>query len=264
MRFSVFLLLLPVLLTLPAASARADWPHPVKWDQLDPLDGWGGASYYNAGTDITTTTADDFQCTETGWITDIEFHGFSNGGPVQSFRVRFWTDVAATADEESHPGTLLYDETFGPASADDLLGLGWTQVDSDLFKINIPEELWFVQEGSAANAVVYWISIQGIADPDDATSNFYWYFRDRNESTWGDDAAFTSESWGYDPWAHWGWETMEFVDDPELYEGSLPVDWAKSADMSFALSGIPVPEPATIGLLALALLGLSRLRARRS
>jgi hypothetical protein len=264
MKPTIILIAVVALVALTAASARADWPHPVKWDQLSPRDGWGGASYYNAGTDTDTITADDFLCTETGWITDIEFQGFSNGEPVQSFRVRFWTDVPATDTEESHPGTLLYDETFGHAADSDPLGLGWTQPDTNLYKINIPEKLWFVQEGSAANAVVYWISIQGIADPAELTSNFYWYFRDRDECTWGDDAAFASESWGYDPWWHWGWETMEFVDDPELYERTLPPDWAKSADMCFKLTGIPIPEPAAIGLLTLALLCLGRLRARKS
>jgi hypothetical protein len=259
MKPTVILIAAVVLVALTGASARADWPHPVKWDQLSPYDGWGSASFCNTATDTDAATADDFECTETGWITDIEFYGFGDG--VQSFRVRFWTDVPATVDETSHPGTLLYDETFGPADASDPLKLGWGEVDTNLFKINIPEELWFPQEGSEANAVVYWVSIQGIVDPAQTTNTFYWYFRDRNETTWGDDAAFAAESWSYDPWWHWGWETMEFVDDPELYQGTLPANWAKSADMCFALSGIP--EPTSFGLVALAAVCLGFLRARK-
>jgi hypothetical protein len=260
MRSVIILVSVAALLAWAGASARADWPHDVKWDQLLPSDDYGAAAYWSTGGPavIEATTADDFLCTETGWITDIEFTGF--GTSILSFRVRFWTDVPETDEEASKPGQLLYDQTFDPAGAD---GLGWKSIGDDTYKINIPEALWFPQEGSAANPTVYWISIQAIIDPAYYNDNFYWYFRDRNEATWGDDAVFASEYYGYDPWAHWGWETTDPSASPELYGYRLPAGWAASADMSFKLTGIAIPEPAMLALVGFGAALLGFVRSRR-
>jgi hypothetical protein len=257
MKPTIILVAAVALVAVTGASARADWPHDVKWDQLLPADEYGVVSYYSAGGPavIEATAADDFLCTETGWITDIEFAGF--GASTVSFRVMFWTDVPATAEMESEPGQLLYDETFGPAGSD---GLGWKYIGDDTYKINIPEELWFHQEGSAATPTVYWFSVQGIIDPAFYNDRFSWYLCERHEATWGDDAAFESEYFGpYEPWAHLGWPSTVPTAAPNFYEGKLPTAWTKSADLCFRLTGT-VPEPASVGLLCLVALLLTRRR----
>ncbi len=258
MRTFAFVIGVCAALVLGAVPAPADWDHPVKWDQLPyDKDYMGSNSFINPLTQWDFITADDFPCTEHGWITDIEFTGC--GYNIQAFRVKFWSDVPATANEESHPGDIpLYDETFDAADPADPLGLGWQQTDDFTYKINIPRGLWFEQVGGAAAPVVYWISIQGIIDSDNTGHRFYWHYGDRTMASWGDDAAYASESHGYDPWWHWGWITMTPGSSANLYQGIIPSEWAKSADMSFRLTGTPIPEPATLALVALGITAFLR------
>ena len=158
--------------------------------------------------------------------------------------------MPATAEEESHPGELLAGISVGPA---DPQGIGWQQTGEYMYKINLDPDSWFTQE----EGNIYWIAIQGIIDPVYYSDNFRWIFRDIDSGTWGDDAAYASDSEGYDPWWHWGWVHSLNLD---LYQGTLPEDWLQSADMAFRLSGIPIPEPATILLAGLGLLALIRRR----
>jgi hypothetical protein len=243
-----------------AAAAMGDWGHPIKWDQMSG--GWhnyGGHSTIDRDSQIFTTTADDFLCGETGWITDIHFAGFSYYGDtyLNGFNIKFWTDVPAMPGDESHPGTLLYEYTVGPAGGD---GIGWQALGDDTYRINLPQDQWFWQE----EGNIYWISIQGDMVDDGAGDTFYWNFADPSNPTWGDDAAFESDYFGYAPWASWGWQEDpanpgEFL--PELYEGEFPgAPFVSSADMAFALSGI-IPAPGALALLGLA--GLSGGRRRR-
>jgi hypothetical protein len=245
--------LIVVLMLAPAALA--DWDHQVKWDQLLPdAAGWGASSYIGIVSDI--LVADDFLCDETGWITDIEFYGWETVGAigVEAFRITFWTDVPATPNSESHPGEEPL-VTIDVAAADptDPLGLGWKKTGDYTYKINLPEQDWFLQE----QGNTYWIGIQGLMGD---TGSFSWMFRDRNACMWGDDAAVLLA--GTPPWDHYGWPDAGPTGEPEAYQGMFPVDWDKSADMCFRLTGTPIPEPATIALVALAILGLVARRKR--
>jgi len=223
----------------PTGEIPRDWPHPIKWDQMDGIDGYSGASFICNDGPADALTADDFECTETGWITDIHFAGYSYYGSmyIDKFRVTFWSDFPATPDDESHPDVLLADITVTAANLADPLKIGWTELTDGTFRINLPGQDWFYQEGTEENPIIYWIGIQGVMVDDGYEDYFYWNFRDRYITPWNDDAAFYSNSWGYPPWYNWGWES-HVNDYIELYDGPFPTGWDSSADMAFRLSGI--------------------------
>lgn len=253
-------LLVGVLL---AAPALADWPHVIKWDQtVYGLDDWAAGSWIDNDTPSDALTADDFLCDgapEHAWISDIEFYGYSAYGSqyITQFRVQFWSDVPATANDASQPGNLLYSYDVNPADAADPLKIGWYQPDpvndEYRFKIDLPREQWFYQ---GPGEKVLWVSIQGIMVDDGYSDAFYWFFQDRAFPTFGDDAAFTSSYYGYPPWYNWGFPVADVGTGPDLYDGTLPIDWYRSADLAFKLTAIP--EPAS-----LLLLGLCTLLRRR-
>lgn len=251
-------LCLMALAAFLVAPSLADWPHQVKWDQLQPdSSGYGGASWVNV-TDPggITTSADDFPCTGSPadrFITDIEFYGFSSYGStyINTFRIGFWTDIPADANETSRPGTKLYSYDVPPADPNDPLKIGWQELESYHFKIDLPQNQWFDQ---GLTPRTLWISIQGVMADDGYADYFYWYFRDRNLH-FADDAAFDGGTAfpSYPAWWHWALDTSAAYN---LYDNLLPAGWV-STDMCFRLTG--VPEPATIGLL---LVGLVLLRRR--
>ena len=244
-----------------ATAAMGDWGHPIKWDQLSPgFDTFGAFSTIDNDSPAFGLTADDFMCMESGFITDIHFAGFSQFGDgfIEGFRITFWTDIPATPDDESQPGNLLYDYTVGAVDPADPLGIGWQALGDDTYRINLPQDEWFQQE----EGNIYWIGIQGVMVDDGFGDSFYWNFVDRDLPTWGDDAAFESETFGFAPWANWGWQDDGAGGlEPNLYEGAFPGDpFVKSADMAFALSGI-IPAPGALALLGIA--GLMGGRRRR-
>jgi hypothetical protein len=255
MRPAAAFIMAAVLALALVPVALADWPHDVKWDQLQ-LDagGWGANSYLGIVSDI--LVADDFLCSETGWITDIEFCGWETVGAVgiDTFWITFWTDVPETSDSESHPGEKpLVAIDVAAADPTDPLGLGWKKTGDYTYKINLPEQNWFRQE----QGNTYWIGIQAVMG---GNGSFSWMLRDRNACMWGDDAAVLLA--GTPPWDHYGWPDAGPSGQPEAYQGMFPDGWDKSADMCFRLTGIPIPEPATLGLVASGLLALA-LRRRR-
>jgi len=250
-----------------AAPVMADWPHPVKWDQKYPKDTYGGASWIDNDTPSDALTADDWLCTVPLPVTDIEFDGWSSYGEeyIQGFRITFWSNVPDDPGiDESHPGDLLYDYYTED----------WTVVidpvyGDDNYKINLPVEQWFYQEGTPTNPIVYWIGIQGVMVTDGYFDAWYWTFRLRGDpAPWppgyeylNDDAAFMSDYFGYAPWNNWGWPAGTLADPslgPDLYDGPFPVDWDASADMSFRLTYFP--EPSSLFLLGLGALALVRRR----
>lgn len=242
-----------------ATPVLADWPHTVKWDQtLNGLDGWGAASWIDYDTPSDAITADDFFCDglpEHQFITDIEFYGWSAYGStyIDQFRVQFWTDFPASPNDESHPDILLYSYDVSAADPNDPLKIGWYEPEPGKFKIDLPQDYWFYQ---GLGEKVLWVSIQGIMVTDGAFDAFYWQFQDRAFPTWGDDAAFASDYFGYLPWYNWGFPSPDYANGPDLYDGPFPTFWFNSADMAFKLTAIP--EPA--GLL---LLGLGAMLLRR-
>jgi len=251
------------ILAFVAAPALGDWPHPIKWDQLLPLDTYAAASWIDYDTPSDAQTADDYYCDglpQDQFITDLEFYGFSYYGMqyIDKFRVSFFTDMPGTPSDTSHPGTLLYQYEVTKADPNDPLKIGWQGFATtdpnfygfDRYKIDLPESYWFNQGVGAPH--ILWVSIQGVMVTDGYFDAWYWAFRNRTYQKWGDDAAFTSTYFGYPPWANWGVDPNGAVN---IYDGLLPAGWT-SLDMSFRLTAFPEPT----GLL---LLGLGSLLLRR-
>ena len=114
-----------LMLLLAATSAQADWPanntNLVKWLQgpdptINGFDVLAGPGPQPGAPAI--ILANDFQCKKTGPITDIHlwtsWFGFNGSTvvPPISITLGIWTDVPANGTVPSHPGTLLWTNTF--------------------------------------------------------------------------------------------------------------------------------------------------------
>ncbi|MFG0251748.1 MAG: hypothetical protein ACF8NJ_02605 [Phycisphaerales bacterium JB038] len=239
------------------ADFMEDWDHPYKWDQMQPDLEWAAPSFYDdLPFVVEAITADDWLCTETSFLTDVHFVGFSLYGNfwIDHFRLTIYDDVPAIPGvDESHPGEVLWTYDAFDWVADEVTYFDYGLT---LYDINLPEPDWWLQQGTPDEPVIYWIGIQGIMSTDAGyTDEWYWSFRDRYLPTNLDDAAFWSDYYGAPPWANWGWpdDTM-----PAFFDGPFPPDWWKSADMAFGLTFIPAP--ASIALLGLG--GLITIRRR--
>lgn len=243
--------------------ARADWDRddPYKWLQLPDPNGW----------DVNATElrilADDFECTETGWITDIHFWGSwksDDVGAIQTVFLSIYADVPAGQDPDapySHPGEALWSRQFDPATDPGVVIREWGSGEqgwydpvtgeysasdhTGIWQVNVflDREDWFLQEGTAAEPAVYWLSVSVYtADVEE----FGWK---TSVDHWNDDAV--SGGW-------FGPNHGPPVFDQELLD---PVT-GESLDLAFVLTGIPIPEPGMLAVGGLGLLALGGLRRR--
>ncbi len=247
MRIWVGMVMLCAFVVAVAPNALADWPHDVKWDQLEPISSSFAWAHEGAG-----VSADDFLCGETGWLTDIEFLGdiYNQINEGSTIQITFWADVPASPEDESHPGAVLWGAEVGIADAS---GIGWQIIEDydpvvteQKFKINLPEDLWFEQQVDT----IYWISIES------AQAGFTWMVLDEGFG-WNDDAVFMATN-NPDVWEHYGWNEDGQLD---RYKDLLPCGWT-SADLSFRLTGIPIPEPSLVVLFAVAGVAILKRRSR--
>lgn len=234
-----------------------------KWEQLLP-DPWGAHSVVEPDTGFQAITADDWRCTTPGYLTAVRFAGDTVGGleRLDGFRLTVWSNRPASLDDAGCPLEPLwtYDAYLGwdvePLRP---LEAGWLVEPDGTFRVAIPKDHWFYQEGTTADPIDYWISIQGLMKADGAESSFLWSFLDRHSDLgWGGAAAFASDCFpDCPPWQNFGWPTEapgHWWD--MLHEGVQPPDWWKQADMAFELTFIPLPG-------SVFLLGFSSLIASR-
>jgi hypothetical protein len=262
-----------LVICLLSVGALADWdpccPCPnTKWVQLPDPTGW----------DVRLTTpkilADDFICTETGWITDIHFWGSWKGdvvGVIDNIHLSIHADIPDGGQGFSIPGAELWSVDIDPddyagevkirdfATADqgwydpNLTTDAYIRHDHDVMvQVNVflAEEDWWIQRGTLENPVVYWLDIQvDVSSPAGAIADFGWKtsyeHKGPDDAVWGD--------WG----PNFDASTVDGIDWHELIDPIWPDE---SLDMAFVITGIPIPEP---GIVALSGLGLLALLARR-
>lgn len=228
------------LLVLPSTPVLADWDpgddFKMHFPQLPDPNGWD-VSASNPGSPV----ADDWLCTETGYVSDIHIWGSwfmdnLNMTSIVNFHLEIWSDQPADPPgiPFSHPLALLWEGNYGPTSpagtyierryGDDSLQ-GWydpippymepeNHLQTWQYNFFIPEEEAFIQE----EGTIYWLVV---------------------EVTLADGTPF------------WGWKTTldHFNDDSvfldftglwvELFD---PLEPGLSLDQAFVITGEPLVD----------------------
>jgi hypothetical protein len=232
------LVLLCLLLT--GGIAFADWDpgdgHKMHYPQLPDPNGWDVHA---------TVIADDWQCTETGFVTDIHFWGSWKDDDVGSI---FWVDIGILSDDSSggssKPGSLLWSyrehnptvRLYGQGDQGWYFpGPGYEENDHlNFYQYNIENipEPFVQQEGTK-----YWLQILFLTGADD------WGWKTSSSDLFGSDAYCAIYDVLNPP--------PEIVFD-ELHD---PIS-GDSLDMAFVITGEPVPIPGAVWLLGSGLIGL--------
>ncbi len=235
-----------VLVLALSVLASADWDDgdPYKWLQLPDLQ--------PTGMDVNATfpfvLADDFLCTETGPIEGIHVWGswyqdyLPYGDPTAvSFTLSIHADIPADESPTGYsmPGELLWMMDFNPGEFqpriwEEGLQEGWLNPpdmyvplgDTVCWQYNftIIGDLAFVQQGSAANPIVYWLDVQ--ARPDDIDAYFGWK---TSVDHWNDDAVWGQ---GEEPNITDWWE-LRYPEGHPWYPESI--------DLAFVIAGEAEP-----------------------
>lgn len=261
-----------------AGETLADWfpGDPYKYRQ--PVDvrvaPGSNTPYATAVNASDAVVADDFPCTVTEPITSVHIYGAwdlatppgQEPDTFQGFTVGFHADVPAQGGEPSRPGDELWRHTIPEQYITGRFGAGqigwwydryhdphWKQIILSGYQYNIDLESFcrdmgfelFVQQGSTAQPLVYWLSIRADNGLVPGGEQFGWI---SSSTHWNDDAADVAlaqyTGGPNDPWNELTYSYQQHPLSPE------------SMDMAFVL----VPEPAS---LALFLFGAAAL-ARRS
>ena len=195
-------------------GASADF---IKWEQLPDLAPTGMDVFAQGIPEPGVVLADDFQCTVTGPITQIEVWGSwlwdeVPGDPLNvTFNLSIHADIPQGPHGWSIPGPPLWMRTFTPGQFDVSLHAGsleegWYNPSTGeylpvgdtmcwLYTFPIPDEP-FVQQGTPGDPIIYWLDVQAYPEYE---SYFGWK---TSLDHWNDDAVWGE---GPDPPAVW-WE----------------------------------------------------------
>jgi len=226
--------------------------------------------------------ADDFLCTSTDPITDIHLWGSwiqdvlpqvfdpdeptfyrPDPGSVQfhlSIRADIPADTGPLPTPYSRPGELLWSKVFNPGEFlarpyaqnieegwyDPLSGQYVFPGDTVAWQYNflIPEDEAFIQQGDAANPVIYWLDVAAIpqnAGPTPVEPLFGWK---SSVDHWNDVAVYGA---------------VDLSNWPNPQEW-LPLDNIPTGIAQRDLAFVITPEPASLVLLSLGLLAVARRR----
>lgn len=243
-----FVVLLAALMIAAGGSPSfADWDvgddYKMHYPQLPDPVGWDVYAEYPRG------IADDWECTESGFVSDIHFWGSWNYdivGDTGDVYVGIYENDTTSWGFPT-PGNELWSHVF---AEDDYTSLKWSESGQqgwynprtgyydennheDIYQYNIPiiPDPFYQEEGN-----IYWLMI---------SVDYYdcqWGWKTSESELFGADAVFYN-------WVDYQWCPIE------LYDPMAPT---VSLDMAFVIT----PEPSTICLLALG--GLALRRKRRS
>jgi len=244
---------------------------PAKWIQMPDVQNgmnvnatWQASQTGGPNYPYMKVLADDFQCTQTGPITDVHIWGSWLNDVVDPnvvFKLSFHKDIPGGATNPSQPGDQIWMGTFAPGR---YLARPWATSPGEPFfdpntnsiigqdntiwqyNFDIPVTEAFVQQGTAANPVVYWLDVQALTQeytsPGVPGGVFGWK---TSKQHWNDDAAWADTQGPLLPPPIGSWSELR---DPATQQ---------SLDLAFVIT----PEPATLSLLALG--GLFLLRRRK-
>jgi len=222
-------LLIATSVTLITERSAADWQegddYKMHFPQLPDSNGW----------DVNATwpwnvLADDWNCTESGPVTDIHFWGswrYDMVGIINGFYISIWSNNPGDPQQgiPSHPETLLWSEYItdfkivGPEfGAEGWYEPGfnmWYQGDHESYYqyniVNITDPFW--QE----NGTIYWLSISA------NVTGGYWGWKTSIYTNVYDDAF-----WGYYSDGIYYWDHELYIDPPSV-----------SMDLAFVITGTP-------------------------
>lgn len=235
-------------------AALADWPNddPTKWVQYPQI-----TNGLNVLATQPIVLADDFLCTTSGPITDIHIWGSWRQDqifPAPGFILSFWSDVPTNQSNPfSHPGTLLWQTNFFPGTyivsnwgptvneqffdpvSTNILGPEFNLVQ---YNFDVDPAFAFVQQESN----VYWLAVTALGFD---TNQFLFGWK-TSTNHWNDDAVYLDTEQGV-------WNELRYpLGHPQEFQ---------SIDLAFALT--TVPEPGSLGLFLVALMGVLAMRRRR-
>jgi hypothetical protein len=189
------------IVILCADNVSADWViddgHKMHWPQLPDTQGWMVKS------GLPVILAEDWQCSDSGWIKDLHFWGgWKNGfeGNITHFLITLYADIPANPPDVlfSRPGTELWsrsianfvisDPIIGPGSYywyDPSTGMTFFDDSLNYYQYNIflDEQDWFWQE----EGTIYWLSVSAVVlNPE--SYEWGWFSTSDN---WNDDAVWT-------------------------------------------------------------------------
>jgi hypothetical protein len=182
-------------------DVSADWTiddgYKMHYPQMPNEQGW----LVKSG--LPVILADDWQCSDSGWVKDLHFWGgWKNGleGNITHFLITIYADIPANPPDVlfSKPGTELWSRTISSfIVSDPIMGpgsyywydpsTGMTYFDDSLtyyqYNIFLDEQDWFWQE----EGTIYWLSVSAVA-PSPETYEWGWFSTTDN---WNDDAVWT-------------------------------------------------------------------------
>ncbi|MCD6160821.1 MAG: hypothetical protein J7K40_00215 [candidate division Zixibacteria bacterium] len=222
-----------LILGFGISTALADWipedGHKMHFPQLPDEFGWDVNATWSPDVPPPVVVADDWMCSETGWIKDIHFWGsWKHGitGDVVGFILSIHSDYPGPP--YSRPDSLLWEAYiedymvlpfsggmegwFNPATGD-----VFPDDHMEYFQYNVflPDSLWFFQE----QGTIYWLNVTAIiADP----MMTQWGWKTSLEH-WNDAAVWSMDmmTWDplYDPFS------MEQLDMAFVVTGEGPELW---------------------------------------
>ncbi|UCE73412.1 MAG: hypothetical protein JSV56_10330 [Methanomassiliicoccales archaeon] len=248
MRKKLVVALICIMLTATsmtfAASSLADWEpadgHKMHWPQTPDISQNGVA----VRMPLTAIRADDFKCTQTGYITGIHIWGSfekdilpASGPTGLLFTLSIWSNIPPLAPgtpgyNYSMPGTKLWDMVFPPGSYTVLnvpgnISEGWYDPEAPFYAPNDHHTVYqFNFEISVPDAyyqhvnTIYWLGVQHYLT---TPGTFGWKSTDPSLQ-WNDNAVRYTAA---------GWAPLEYPSDHD-YAGQ-PLDFA------FVINGTVIP-----------------------